>query len=111
MKILLTGATGFVGKALYRELLSREHNLTCAFRKTFDENRFQAEFSKCRNYVVENIDGDTRWSSCLADIDQVVHLAGLAHIPDQLGKSSHRHFFAINHEGTRIWRFKQPDKA
>ncbi|MDZ7664904.1 MAG: NAD-dependent epimerase/dehydratase family protein [Desulfotignum sp.] len=101
MNILVTGATGFVGKALFQALLHQRHHLTCTFRKTLEDKGQQSEFNACRQVVVDNIDGNTRWSSCLTGIDQVVHLAGVAHVPDRTGKHGHRQFFSVNHEGTR----------
>lgn len=101
MNILLTGATGFMGKALFQALVRKRHHLTCPFRKILDDKAQQSEFNACRQVVVDNIDGNTRWSSCLTDVDQVVHLAGVAHVPVRTDRHGHRHFFSINHEGTR----------
>ena len=102
MNVLITGVTGFVGHALYRELRLRQYHLTCVFRKNPGEEQLAAQFNDCNRYVVGSMDKNTRWSPCLKEIDQVVHLAGLAHVspfgpgPDRYGK-----FFSVNFEGTR----------
>ena len=101
MNILLTGATGFVGYALYRELRFRKLNLACVFRKPLDESRYHTEFKYCRRFVSGDIDANTQWYSCLKDVQQVVHLAGLAHVPEKTGTDGHRQFFTVNHKGTR----------
>jgi nucleoside-diphosphate-sugar epimerase len=103
MNILLTGATGFVGHALYRELRFRQANVTCVFRKHPDgSKRPTAQFGDANQYVVAHIDKTTHWIPCLQNIDQVVHLAGLAHV-NLRGNSPFRdhRFFGVNHEGTR----------
>jgi nucleoside-diphosphate-sugar epimerase len=101
MNILITGAAGFVGRALFRELLSRKYPLTCVFRKLSRETQKTIEFNGCRQFVVENIDGTTRWSTHLTDVDQIVHLAGQAHVPYNISKQETNRFFWVNHEGTR----------
>ncbi|MEE4365121.1 MAG: NAD-dependent epimerase/dehydratase family protein [Desulfotignum sp.] len=100
MNVLLTGATGFVGKALYQELMARKYNLTCAFR-TAHKNRLQKAFEDCTPCFVDHVDKNTLWSPCLKDIDQVVHLAGLAHAVGGKGSGGNSRCFSVNHEGTR----------
>jgi nucleoside-diphosphate-sugar epimerase len=100
MNILLTGATGFVGKALYRELITQKYNPTCVFRKRHKTDRLLSEFATGDRCFVDHVDGNTPWSACLKGIDQVVHLAGLAHTVNGDDPDPHRHFFSVNHEGT-----------
>lgn len=101
MNILLTGATGFVGKSLYRELIVQKYNLTCVFRKWHKKERQLSEFGTGNRYFVDDVDGNTQWSACMRGIDQVVHLAGLAHTVNGNDPDRHRRFFSVNHEGTR----------
>ncbi len=101
MNILLTGATGFVGNALYRELRLRKHQMTCTFRNRRGETADQAEFSNCRRIDGVYINGDACWTACLKNIDQIVHLAGQAHVLDKSGQKQYRRFFSVNLEGTR----------
>lgn len=101
MNILLTGATGFVGYALYRELRFRNLNLSCVFRKPLDESPYHEKLKYCRRFVSGDIDANTQWHSCLKDVQLVVHLAGLAHVPCRIEKNTAHLFFSANHEGTR----------
>lgn len=64
-KILITGATGLVGSALKRKLLSIGYEINTLSRKPEGENTFQWDVYK------EEI--DTR---CLDGVDVVIHLAG-----------------------------------
>jgi nucleoside-diphosphate-sugar epimerase len=59
------------------------------------------KFNACHRLVVKNIDGKTRWLPYLTNINQVVHLAGLVHVPGKTGEKEYQRFFSINHEGTR----------
>jgi nucleoside-diphosphate-sugar epimerase len=101
MTVLLTGATGFVGNALYRELVCRGYDLTCVFRRGYGEGRLENQFRDCTRHVVENLDGNTRWTLCLTGVDQVVHLAGIAHVSGREGPAGRRReFFEVNYAGT-----------
>src|SRR6056297_3407268 len=69
--ILVTGATGFVGRHLCTRLKSEGREVRCSVR-----NRFSIENS----VVVGDIGPDTPWGEALTDVDTVVHLAARVHI-------------------------------
>jgi nucleoside-diphosphate-sugar epimerase len=64
--LLVTGATGFVGKGLQDTLLQRG----LPFRAT---SRHAGE----QLFPIGNIDADTDWSMALAGVDVVIHLASV----------------------------------
>ncbi|HAS6416302.1 NAD-dependent epimerase/dehydratase family protein [Vibrio vulnificus] len=66
--ILVTGATGFVG----RELTTLENDFHCVVRLG-EAHSFENAFS------VRSIDSSTDWEGCFDDVDSIIHLAGLAH--------------------------------
>ena len=71
--ILITGATGFVGKNLISLLAQQEYQLRAAVRKSgtfFD--------SKVTTTIVGDIDQNTDWQKALLNIDVVIHLAYIA---------------------------------
>jgi nucleoside-diphosphate-sugar epimerase len=74
VRILLTGATGFVGKRLAGQI--DQHGvfrLTCAVRRS--------GWALCGNeLVVKTLDAVTDWSKALSGQDVVVHTAARAHI-------------------------------
>ncbi|WP_265517711.1 NAD-dependent epimerase/dehydratase family protein [Nitratireductor luteus] len=85
--ILLTGATGFVGRHTARHLAARGHRLRLAVRSCGGAPD---------SVVIGSIDGRTDWSGALRDVDTVVHLAGPAH-----GKvEDEQVFFQVNDAGT-----------
>jgi nucleoside-diphosphate-sugar epimerase len=91
MKILLTGATGFIGQALSIELLNQGFNLTVALRKK--NNLFSDNVNQV---VVGNLSSNTDWGQILEKVDCVVHLAGKAHVIDKSKESILDEFKKIN---------------
>jgi nucleoside-diphosphate-sugar epimerase len=77
MRVLLTGATGFVGGALSVALAERGYLVRAAMRVDRPLPRGCAE-----KVIVGDIGPDTDWREALRDVDQVVHAAGRAHAPD-----------------------------
>lgn len=71
MKILVTGATGFVGRALCDHLLQKGHACIPAVR------RASGLPHEC---VVGDMDGGTDWRTALTGCDAVVHLAARVHV-------------------------------
>jgi nucleoside-diphosphate-sugar epimerase len=72
--ILVTGATGFIGQILMKQLLACESfNVIAALRATniIDSSRFT---------VVGDLTETTDWSSALVDQQVVIHAAARAHI-------------------------------
>jgi len=69
MKILVTGANGFVGKQLTAIIDSP----ICIIRNN-EKHDFDNVIS------IDSINGNTQWSGCFYGIDVIVHLAGVAHV-------------------------------
>jgi len=91
MKALVTGATGFIGSSLARELLKRGYEVTCLKRKTSDPGWLM-------DLDVRFVHGDCNDSDSLkqlpADVDYVFHLAGLTKAKKE------EDFFETNATGT-----------
>ncbi len=71
MKVMVSGASGFVGRALCVHLRQRGHVVVPAVRRS-------ASFPK--EVVVGEINATTDWTTVLADCEAVVHLAARVHI-------------------------------
>ena len=74
MKVLVTGSTGFVGRALIRRLVADGHEVRAASRRRVDDPDAQ------ETVAIGDIDGGTDWSSALEGVDGVVHLAARVHV-------------------------------
>jgi nucleoside-diphosphate-sugar epimerase len=95
MKVLVTGAGGFLGGALLDDFRLAGHQVHMLVRDGSSFVNIHAS-----NVIV----GDIRDSRCItraiAGCDTVVHLAGKAHAIDDAGVSEDE-YFSVNVEGTR----------
>ena len=95
MKVLLTGATGFIGKALVAELIQQNFHISIIVRQK--TNLFPDEV---KQFVVGDFESNPDFSTSLAEIDCVIHLAGRAHVIDKAKASLLDEFRKVNTELT-----------
>jgi nucleoside-diphosphate-sugar epimerase len=95
MKVLLTGATGFIGQALVAELIRQSFSISIAVRQK--SNLFPDEV---KQFVVGDFESNPDFSTSLAEIDCVIHLAGRAHVIDKAKASVLDEFRKVNTELT-----------
>lgn len=94
MRVLVTGANGFVGRALCRELHGRGHDVVAA-------SRSGNVVVPCTTAVtVGTLDGATNWRDVLAGCDAVVHLAARVHVMHETEADASAAFRAVNTDGT-----------
>lgn len=94
-RILITGATGFIGQAFCRRLIGQGFSVRVLLRNPSQAETIPAELAaECVEGDLTDI--DSLREACI-DMDAVIHLAGLAHVGIGSGNESHR----INVEGTR----------
>jgi nucleoside-diphosphate-sugar epimerase len=95
-RILITGAAGFVGRALCKELQGAGFSVRGTLRGQNGE--LPSDIESVR---ISSVDGTTDWKEALAGVNSIVHLAARVHLlqddaPDPLGA-----YREINVEGTR----------
>lgn len=95
MKVLVTGAAGFVGSALVDRLVRENRYEVCAVVR-----RRPAVSSDNIDSVVADIDGATDWTPALAGIDVVVHLAARAHVMRDTAVNPLEEYRRVNVAGT-----------
>ena len=95
MKILVTGASGFVGNFLLIALRDAGHVVRGASRARVEQQGI--------DYVLSpELAHDADWSRALNGVDVVIHLAGRAHVPSKNADAeTEKVYFRINTEGTR----------
>jgi nucleoside-diphosphate-sugar epimerase len=90
MNVLLTGASGFVGSAILRELLAEGHHLRLPLRRPdFAANACD----RVTTVQIGDLDAPIDWAPLLDGVDAVVHSAGLAH---EGASGSEARLFAVN---------------
>ena len=90
MRILLTGASGFVGRALKEEL--HGHTVILTSRSDVQSNS--------SNFFKKTISSEEDFSDCLKDIDVVIHTAARIHQMNDLSKDPLAEFLETNCFGT-----------
>jgi nucleoside-diphosphate-sugar epimerase len=100
MKVLVTGANGFIGRHLVPALQAEGHGLRLALRDRRSANRMPASaLEACEMAYVGEIGPSTDWGEALRGIEAVVHLAARAHVFDA-GADDEVAFWSTNVEGT-----------
>ena len=74
MRVLVTGASGFVGRALVNDLAAQGHRVRAAMRQPADIFAREVEV-----VAVSDLARPIEWWPLLRDMEAVVHLAGIAH--------------------------------
>ena len=97
MKVLVTGAIGFVGRALCTELLRHDQAVRGAVRRHDCTARLDA---RVEGVVVGSIDTSTDWTAALAGCDAVVHLAARVHVMRDQASDAVTLLREVNTEGT-----------
>lgn len=94
-KVLITGASGFVGRALVARLLAEGQSPAVAVRQV------HPAWPQLAQHRVAAIDAHTDWSEALAGQDTVIHCAARVHVMRDTCADPLAAFRAVNLEGTR----------
>lgn len=94
MNVLVTGASGFIGKALCETLLKSGHKVKGVYR---DISRAD---SGVEPILIPEINAQTNWSESLTNVDVIVHLAARVHIMNDTAVNPLEEFRKVNVDGT-----------
>jgi nucleoside-diphosphate-sugar epimerase len=97
MKVLVTGATGFVASHLIPRLQEDGYAMVAAIRSAETARKLPIPIPWVS---VGEIDGNTPWGDALQGIDMVIHLAARAHILHDRAIDPEAEFRHVNTDGT-----------
>lgn len=93
-KVLVTGANGFIGKALSAELIAAGFDVKGTVRSAASRAKQSADI------IVGDINARTLWQDALQDVDVVAHLAARVHVMKETVVDSLSAFREVNVMGT-----------
>jgi UDP-glucose 4-epimerase len=99
MRILITGANGFVGRHLCERLHGGGHEVVAAVRRGRTV-RISAPVLVRTVADLGDLGPTTDWNEALADVDAVVHLAARVHVLGDNDPEAFSRFYRINVVGT-----------
>lgn len=95
-RILVTGASGFIGRALVPYLLKRGFSVRATAR---DTTKISARHPGLETVAMPDLGlGEINWDKLLGDCQFAVHLAGIAHASREIPESD---YMAVNCEAVR----------
>lgn len=97
MKILITGATGFVGRHLCEKLLQ---NNVCVCGTVRNANQAKYLPSGTQVALIDSIEMNTDWSEALEGIDTIIHLAARVHVTSETSGDPLDSYRQVNVAGT-----------
>jgi nucleoside-diphosphate-sugar epimerase len=91
-RILVTGATGFIGRAVVTSFAAAGHGVRAAVRRT------PAPFGSPVEVALHgDLDAGIDWRPLVAGMDAVIHLAGIAHAGPGIAQARYER---VNHQAT-----------
>ena len=97
MRILVTGATGFVGQALCSRLIADQYWISAAVRSQTSQLSPSIQLKQVH---IGEIDATTDWTKALQEVDVIVHLAARVHVMRDQAADPLAAFISTNTEGT-----------
>ena len=102
-KILITGSSGFIGRALTKKLCEKNYIVHATVNNNFSCLESMTNYicsKKLRLFLSVNINSKTYWDEALKGVEVIIHLAGKAHILSKKHSNNYNEFYDVNVLGT-----------
>lgn len=96
-KILVTGATGFIGKEVVKSLLAEDNSQTVSIAIRKNINYWD---ERVLIHTIKNLEPDLDWSSALRGVTTLVHCAARVHIMSDKSNNPLEDYRHVNVKGT-----------
>ena len=96
IRFLVTGATGFVGRALVAQLVALGHTEVLALTRQAPAN----PVAGAKYHTGGDLSSQTQWQPVLAGVHAIVHAAARAHVMDDTAADPLTEFRRVNVQGT-----------
>ena len=106
MKVLVTGASGFVGSALCAHLVAEGHVVRGAVRNTVKNPLQGVDYQ-----VISGLNIGANWREVLTDINVVVHCAARVHVMNEASIDPLTAFREVNVKGTSCLAEQAADRG
>lgn len=98
MRVLVTGANGFVGRRLVASLLEKQIDVIASIRSHCSPTYLPEQVS---TFISGDLDAHTNWGDALKDVDVVVHLAARVHMMKEETSNFEKEYEKVNVDGTK----------
>ncbi len=95
-RVLITGATGFVGSALVNALDQHPDYLPISVVRSEEDN----PAANSQLFFIQGISSTTDWDGCLKGTTTVVHAAARVHVMNEVAADALSEFRKVNVDGT-----------
>ena len=96
-KILVTGAAGFIGQSICKNLLKSGRSFSGSVRSI----NLELSNANAKYISVGDIGPNTKWKVALEGVDCVIHCAGRAHIMKETKTDALKIYRSVNVDGTK----------
>ncbi|MDH3514518.1 MAG: NAD-dependent epimerase/dehydratase family protein [Gammaproteobacteria bacterium] len=97
--VLVTGPTGYIGRAMIAALLQEGYSVRAALRQNINAGSGDVD-KQVRPHVVGDIGPTTDWKAALNNVQAVVHLAARVHVMDERAPDPLAEYRRVNTHGT-----------
>lgn len=98
LTVLVTGASGFIGRHLCQELVKQGYFVIGVYRR--NNSAEQATLNGIKPFLIDQIDSATDWSDILPECNVIIHLAARVHQMRDTVSEPLEAFRKVNTQGT-----------